>query len=81
LSRTNVTNADLRQLRGLPYLESLNLTSTEVSDEAVYEIMNFDSLRTLCLGNVAITPVAVARLKEHFGAHKRKLALGYSQRK
>ena len=81
LSRTNVANADLRQLRRLSHLVCLKLSSTEVTDEAVDEIMKFDSLRTLCLGNVAITPGAVARLKEHFGTHNRRLALGYSQRK
>jgi hypothetical protein len=37
LYRTNVTNADLRQLREVPHLEGLNLTSTEVSDAAVDE--------------------------------------------
>jgi hypothetical protein len=81
LSRTNVTNADLRQLRRLPHLVCLKLSSTEISDEAIDEIMKFDSLRTLCLGDVAITPGAVARLKEHFDAQHRRLALGYSPRK
>jgi hypothetical protein len=81
LYRTNVTDADLRQLRQLPRLEGLNLTSTEVTDGAVDEIIQFESLRSLCLGNVAITPEAVARLKEHFRTRKRQLSLGYSQRK
>jgi hypothetical protein len=81
LYRTNVTNADLRQLRQLPRLEGLNLTSTEVTDGAVGEIIKLESLRSLCLGDVAITPEAVARLKEHFRTHGRRLSLGYSQRK
>jgi hypothetical protein len=59
----------------------LNLTSTEVTDAAVDEIMKLESLRSLCLGNVAVTPEAVARLKEHFRTHKRRLSLGYYQRK
>jgi hypothetical protein len=81
LYRSNVTNADLRQLRKLPHLEGLNLTSTEVTDAAVDEIMKLESLRSLCLGDVAVTPEAVARLKEHFRTRDRRLSLGYSQRK
>src|SRR5262245_32402439 len=39
LNRTNVTNADLRQLRELTHLEGLNLTCTDVSDAAIDEIL------------------------------------------
>jgi hypothetical protein len=81
LYRTNVTNANLRQLRNLTHLEGLNLTSTEISDAAVDEIMKLESLRSLCLGNVAVTSEGVARLKEHFRTRERRLSLGYSQRK
>jgi len=81
LNRTNVTNADLCQLRELTHLEGLNLTCTEVSDAAIDEILKLESLRSLCLGNVAITREAVDRLKEYFRAHERRLSLGYSQRK
>lgn len=81
LYRTNVTNADLRQLHALPRLEGLNLTSTEVTDAAIDEILKLESIRSLCLGNVAITPAAVSRLKEHFRTQNRRLSLGYSQRK
>jgi hypothetical protein len=56
LYRTNVTDANLRQLRELSRVEGLNLTATEVTDAAVDELMKFESLRTLCLGNVAVTP-------------------------
>jgi hypothetical protein len=81
LYRTNVTNADLRLLCELP-LEGLNLTSTEVSDAAIDEILKLESLRSLCLGNVAITRDAVDRLKEDFfRAHEKRLSLGYSQRR
>jgi hypothetical protein len=81
LYRTNVRDADLRQLRELSHLVGLNLTSTEVTDSAIDEIVKLDSLRTLCLGNVAITPEAVARLKEHFRDRPKRLELGYFQRK
>jgi hypothetical protein len=81
LYRTNVANADLRQLRKLSHLEGINLTSTEVTDAAVDELMKLEALRSLCLGDVAVTPEAVARLKEHFRSRGRRLSLGYSQRK
>ena len=53
----------------------------EVSDAAIDDILKLESLRSLCLGNVAITREAVDRLKEHFRAHERQLSLGYSKRK
>jgi hypothetical protein len=82
LFRTNASDENLRQLRGLPHLEGLNLSSTEITDAAVDEIIKFKTLRSLCLGNVAVTPKAVARLKEHFRTQeKRGLSLGYYQRK
>ncbi len=82
LHRTNVTNANLRQIRDLPCLQGLNLSSTEISDAAIDEVVTLDSLRSLCLGNVNVTPAAVARLKEHFfRIHARQLSLGYYQRK
>jgi hypothetical protein len=81
LYRTNVTNADLRSLRALPHLEGLNLTSTEITDAGIDEIIKLESLRSLCLGNVAVAPEAVAKLKEHFRSQGRRLSLGYSQRR
>ncbi len=82
LFRTNVTDENLRQLRELPQLEGLNLSSTEITDAAVDEIIKFKSLRSLCLGNVTVAPESVALLKEHFRTHEqRRLSLGYNQRK
>jgi hypothetical protein len=78
---TNTRDEHLRQLRELQHLEVLNLTSTEVTDAAVDEILKLKSLRALCLGNVTVGPEAVARLKEHFRAHQKPLSLGYSLRK
>ena len=78
LFRTNVTDENLRQLRALPQLEGLNLSSTEITDAAVDEIIQFKSLRSLCLGNVKVSPEPVVRLKEYFRTHeKRRLSLGY----
>ena len=82
LFRTNVTDENLRQLRALPQLDGLNLSSTEITDAAVEEIIQFKSLRSLCLGNVKVTPEPVVRLKQHFRTHeKRRLSVGYYQRK
>ena len=81
LNSTNVTNADLRKLCDLPALEGINLTSTEVTDEAIDSLLKAQSLKSVCLGDVAISPGAVARLKEHFKKQDKRLALGYAQRK
>ena len=82
LYRSNLTDANLRQLHKLTHLEGMNLTETAVTDDAIDEIIKFESLKSLCLGGVAITPAAVARLKEeHFRMRGRRLSLGYTQRK
>jgi hypothetical protein len=77
LYRTNVTNEDLRCIRDLPHLEFLVLTSTDVSDGAIEHIKRMRNLRTVCAGNVLITPDAVAKLKKD----RPRLVIGYSQRK
>ena len=59
----------------------VNLTSTDVTDAAIDEILLLPSVRTLCLGNVAVTPEAIGRLKQYFKDHDRKLSLGYTQKK
>jgi len=81
LNKTNVTAADLRQLRGLKQLQGLQLNSTALADDAVGELIRIPALRSVCLGSVAITPEAISRLKEEFESADRKLSLGYSQRK
>jgi hypothetical protein len=81
VSRTNITNADLRKLCESPSLEGINLCSTEVTDESIDSLLKLPALRSLCLGDVAITPGAVVRLKEHFKKQDKRLALGYAQRK
>jgi hypothetical protein len=49
---------------GCQSLEHLNLTSTEVTDEAIGTILKLKKLKSLCLGSVNITPDAVETLKE-----------------
>jgi hypothetical protein len=81
LNKTNVTASDLRRLQGLARLEGIALNSTELGDDAVSELVKFPALRWLCLGNVAITPAAIARLQVDFQSADRRLSLGYSRRK
>jgi hypothetical protein len=79
--RTNVSVGDLRELRGLKELVMLNLCSTELTDDAIAELVLLPALRTICMGDVPISPEAVELLKKEFDAQDRKLSLGYSQRK
>jgi hypothetical protein len=81
LNKTNVTAADLRRFVGLARLEGMQLNSTELGDDAVSELDKFPALRWVCLGNVAIGPAAIDRLKDDFKSADRRLGLGYSQRK
>jgi len=81
LNKTNVTTADLRRLQPLERLEGMQLNSTELGDDAMSELVKFPALRWVCLGNVAITPEAIARLKDDFQSADRRLSLGYSQRR
>src|SRR4029453_9881849 len=66
LNKTNVTTADLRGLTGLTRLEGLQLNSTELGDDAMAELVKLPALRSVCLGNVAISPEAIKRLKDDF---------------
>jgi hypothetical protein len=81
LNKTNVTAANLRGLSGLTRLEGLQLNSTELGDDAMAELVKLPALRSVCLGNVAISPEAIKRLKDDFQSADRRLSLGYSQRK
>ena len=79
--RTNVSAADLKELRGLKELVMLNLCSTELTDDAIGELVQLPALRTLCMADVPMTPEAIELLKKEFDAQDRKLSLGYSLRK
>lgn len=81
LNRTNVTAADLRKLHTLTRLEGMQLNSTELGDNATSELIKFPALRSACLGSVAISPDAIARLKAEFKSADRRLSLGYSERR
>jgi hypothetical protein len=76
LLRTNATSADIGQLRGMASLEYLVLSSTPIDDKAVEHLVELPALRTLCMGQVAVTPAAIEVLK----LHKPRLSLGYSPR-
>jgi hypothetical protein len=77
LRGTNVAGDDLDHLQNLHRLENVVLTATGVTDEAVAGIAAITSLRSVCLGNVPMTPEAVHRLKKL----RPRLAIGYYQRR
>jgi hypothetical protein len=81
LFRTNITVADLAHLKTCKNLAHLNLTSTEVTDRAIDTILEFKALKTVCLGNVNITPVSIEKLKQWNRTTDQGLKWGYSQRK
>ncbi len=81
LRETNTTDEDLRHLLPLKNLNVLVLTSTEVTDDATLTLEQFEGLRTLCMGDVDISPAAIAAMRENFELFGRRLSLGYSQRK
>jgi hypothetical protein len=81
LFRTNCGDDDVQALTGCRHLESLNLTGTEVTDAAIESILEFEQLKYLCLGNVDISPEAVARLKQRVQARGQELRMGYARRR
>jgi hypothetical protein len=81
LFRTNIGDDDLKHLAKCPHIEALNLTGTKVSDDAIGALLEFKSLKYLCLGDVQISPEAVTKLKNGFRSRKQDVRLGYSQRK
>jgi hypothetical protein len=81
LNRTNVTAADLRKLHTLVRLETLQLNVTELGDDATGELIGFPALRSVCLGNVAMSPEAIERMKAQFQAADRRFAVGYSPKR
>jgi hypothetical protein len=81
LFRTNVGDGDLKHLAKCPHLEGLNLVGTGVTDEAVPALLELKALKYLCLGDVRMSPEAVAKLKEGFRARGQSVRVGYSRRK
>lgn len=81
LFRANVGEADLKALAKCPHLESLNLVGTNVTDDAVPALLELKALKYLCLGDVRLSPEAVAKLKDGFRARGQDVRMGYSRRK
>jgi hypothetical protein len=81
LFRTNFSDQDLKHLERCTKLEHLNLTSTEVTDVAVDSILKLDQLKTLCLGNVNITPQAINKLKAGIRKRDQGIKWRYTQRR
>ena len=80
LYKTNFGDAGLKHLAKCTHLESLNLTSTAVSDDALNDIAGFKNLKYLCLGGVKVTPEAVKVLKERFQSRGQEVRIGHLQR-
>jgi hypothetical protein len=61
----------------------LNLTSTEVTDNAMNMILKFEQLESLCLGDVRISTAAIEKLKqrEPMRTDDRQLRWGYRPQK
>ncbi len=83
LFRTGFTDGDLEKLTACRKLRHLNLTSTEVTDDAIDMILKFENLESLCLGDVRISPAAIEKLKERnrTQASFEHLRWAYRQRK
>jgi hypothetical protein len=81
LYRTNAGDDDLKHLVKCTRLESLNLTSTDVTDDAVTALLGFKNLKYLCLGDVKVSPDAVKVLKDRFRERGQGVQFGYSRRK
>jgi len=79
--QTNIKDADLTELKRCGELAHLNLTDTEITDAAIDTILELKSLKTVCLGNVKVTPEAVARLKQANRSRTHQLRYGYFERK
>ncbi len=83
LFRTGFTDGDLEKLTACRKLKHLNLTSTEVTDDAIEMILKFENLESLCLGDVRISPAAMEKLKQRNRnqTSDKQLRWGYRQRK
>jgi hypothetical protein len=80
LNRTNCQDRDLKPLAGMR-LEGLILNHTDITDDGIDALLELKQLKSVCLGNVRITPEGVARLKGATRARGQTLGIGYSQRK
>jgi hypothetical protein len=63
LHRTKAGDEDLRPLRGLPSLRTLNLFGTKVTDAGMEVVGELAGLQTLYLNDTAVTGAGLERLK------------------
>ncbi|PWU00494.1 MAG: hypothetical protein C5B53_03980 [Candidatus Melainabacteria bacterium] len=54
LTSTNITDTGLSYLLGLPKLEDLQISSTEITGEGIYSLTKMKSLRSLCLNYLTL---------------------------
>lgn len=82
---TNISDHDIVRIADCPQLRYLNLSHTDVGDDAVEGILRMKELRTLCIGKVLVTEAGINRLKaanlERGERGQKALRWGYSQLK
>jgi len=64
LGRTEITDAGLRHLKGLPALHYLNLNHTDITDAGLEHLEALTCLRCLVVGNTHVTDEGVKKLQE-----------------
>ena len=63
-TKPDLSDAGLEHLRGLTYLECLNLASTNVTDEGLEHLKGLTNLETLSLDNAKVTDAGVKKLQQ-----------------
>jgi hypothetical protein len=63
LQQTDVSDADIRYLKGLTRLEILDLSYTEITDAGLGHVMGFSRLKDLYLDHTQVTDDGIAQLK------------------
>ena len=61
---TRVTDAGLKELKGLAGLRTLNLSGTDITDAGLKELRTLEGLGTLKLGRTRLTQVGVDELRK-----------------
>ena len=63
LGGTDITNADLSHVKGLPYLEYLALGNTQITDTGLRHLKRLSKLQILVLDNTQITDAGLLHLQ------------------
>jgi Leucine-rich repeat (LRR) protein len=63
LHQTQITDADLAQLKSFPNLRTLNLYNTHITDAGLANVANLTGVQTLHLGNTEITDAGLRSLQ------------------